>query len=139
MKTPTSKARKLQTERKAANRKTKSAAANGKGNGHKPALNTRHWRTDVANAQHLIDFYGNSMRYCHTWKRWLVWDGKRWAEDHIGAALRNAKRVAENLRREATRDGKPLCWSFAARVANRTRLEAMLSLAAPEMPVLPRQ
>src|SRR6266849_11014476 len=40
--------------------------------------------TDIGNAQRLVLLYGNSIRYCHPWRKWLIWDGKRWRIDDCG-------------------------------------------------------
>jgi putative DNA primase/helicase len=29
----------------------------------------------------LIAMYGEDLRFCHAFKKWLVWDGMRWAVD----------------------------------------------------------
>jgi putative DNA primase/helicase len=34
--------------------------------------------TDLGNTERLIALYGHELRYCHAWKKWLVWDGTRW-------------------------------------------------------------
>jgi hypothetical protein len=31
------------------------------------------------NAERLIALYGEDLKYCHAFKKWLVWDGMRWA------------------------------------------------------------
>jgi len=36
---------------------------------------------DTENACRLIALHGEDLRYCHALKKWLVWDGMRWAVD----------------------------------------------------------
>src|SRR5579862_178590 len=36
---------------------------------------------DHGNAERLIALYGSDLRFCHALRKWLVWDGKRWAVD----------------------------------------------------------
>src|SRR5512146_1045986 len=38
-------------------------------------------RTDLGNAERFVARRGRDLRYVPEWKRWLVWDGKRWAPD----------------------------------------------------------
>lgn len=37
--------------------------------------------TDMGNGKRFARRYGEMIRYCTTWKSFLVWDGKRWARD----------------------------------------------------------
>jgi P4 family phage/plasmid primase-like protien len=37
--------------------------------------------TDAGNAECMSALYGDTMRYCHTRKAWLLWDGIRWRVD----------------------------------------------------------
>lgn len=46
-------------------------------------------RSDTGNAECLAKLFGDELRYCHTRKKWLTWDGSRWAIDEDGAAHRN--------------------------------------------------
>jgi P4 family phage/plasmid primase-like protien len=57
--------------------------------------------TELHNAERLLELHGSSLRYVGSWKRWLVWDGGRWREDDIGAALRFATDCARLLVAEA--------------------------------------
>lgn len=41
-------------------------------------------RSDEGNAECLEELYGDSLRYCHTRQKWLVWDGSRWQIDDTG-------------------------------------------------------
>jgi putative DNA primase/helicase len=46
-------------------------------------------RSDTGNAECLAQLFGDNLRYCHTRKKWLVWDESRWAIDESGAAHRD--------------------------------------------------
>lgn len=37
--------------------------------------------TDLGNAERLVHLYGQDIRYCAPWGKWLVWDGRRWRKD----------------------------------------------------------
>ncbi len=43
-------------------------------------------RTELGYAHRLIHVYGDQLRYVPPWRRWLVWDGTRWAHDTPGQA-----------------------------------------------------
>jgi P4 family phage/plasmid primase-like protien len=57
--------------------------------------------TDVGNARRLALMYGDRLRYCATWKKWLHWDGLRWRLDVTGAVVRAEEDVAAELYRLA--------------------------------------
>ena len=43
--------------------------------------------TDLGNVKRFIDNYGADLRYVHTWRTWMYWDGKRWKKDECGGAV----------------------------------------------------
>jgi hypothetical protein len=49
-------------------------------------------RTDLGNARRLARMFGDSIRYCHKFRAWYVWDGLRWLKDECGTVRRMAKR-----------------------------------------------
>src|SRR6266540_1116946 len=110
--------------------------------------------TDWGNAQRLVFYWGNALRYCHVWRKWLVWDGCRWCVEDNASATRLAKDTARRIFHEAAEvaptDDSPaaerqaearrkaiLAWAFKTQGGG--RLRAMLELAAsePGVPVLP--
>lgn len=48
-------------------------------------------RTDIGNAERMLDRHGAELRYVPAWKSWLVWDGRRWARDETLEVHRRAK------------------------------------------------
>src|SRR5438876_1111255 len=42
--------------------------------------------TELGYARRLIHVYGGRLRYVPAWRRWLVWDGRRWAHADTGPA-----------------------------------------------------
>jgi putative DNA primase/helicase len=58
-------------------------------------------RSELGYARRLIHAYGDRLRYVAAWRRWLVWDGKRWAIDGTGQAARWMKSVARRLTSDA--------------------------------------
>jgi putative DNA primase/helicase len=57
--------------------------------------------TELGYARRLIHVYGGRLRYVPAWRRWLVWDGKRWAHDATGQAQRWAKVIARRITTDA--------------------------------------
>ncbi len=53
--------------------------------------------TDRGNALRLVRDHGNDLRYCWPWKRWLVWDCRRWQIDDTGEATARSKETIVNL------------------------------------------
>lgn len=47
--------------------------------------------TDLGNARRVVKEHGADLHYCHPWKQWLVWDGRRWEEDATAEAIRRVK------------------------------------------------
>jgi putative DNA primase/helicase len=54
-------------------------------------------RTDLRNAERLIEWYGSELRYVGAWKKWLAWDGSRWRLDDAGHAHTFAKETARRI------------------------------------------
>ena len=122
--------------------------------------------TDRGNALRFAQDHGQDAHYVHDWKKWLFWDGKRWAIDRTGEAERRAKRTVKKLFDEAIVDfnkaakalkeadendealvaklnaelaaAKKLV-AFALQSEHVSRIEAMLKLARsePGIPCLP--
>jgi putative DNA primase/helicase len=55
--------------------------------------------TDLGNARRVVERHGQDLRYCHSWKRWQVWDGRCWAEDQTGEVVRRIKDTQGELYR----------------------------------------
>lgn len=54
-------------------------------------------RTDIANGKRLVAIAPDEIRYVGEWKRWIVWDGRRWATDNTSEIPRRAQSVAAQL------------------------------------------
>ena len=40
--------------------------------------------TDITNAVYFLRAYGDIIRYCYSWKKFLIWDGSNWIVDSRG-------------------------------------------------------
>lgn len=92
--------------------------------------------SDLGNAQRLVRLYGDDLRYCHDWQKWLCWDGRRWAIDQNETVVRCAKDTVISMYQEATKEGNGSKYSLAAdhalRSAGEHKLRAMVKLARSE-------
>jgi putative DNA primase/helicase len=57
--------------------------------------------TDVGNARRVVARHGKDLRFCHAWKEWFIWDGRRWAADETAEAVRRVKETQAALYRWA--------------------------------------
>ncbi|MGO9839177.1 MAG: phage/plasmid primase, P4 family [Polyangiaceae bacterium] len=55
---------------------------------------------DLRNAERLVEWFGDDIRYVRQWEKWLGWDGKRWrlTDLHVEAL---AKRTVRQMLRDA--------------------------------------
>jgi hypothetical protein len=53
--------------------------------------------TDKGNAKRMVKRHGADLRHCFPWKKWLVWDGRRWIEDETGEVVRRVKETQASL------------------------------------------
>lgn len=92
--------------------------------------------TDVGNAHRLVARWGDRVRYVALWKKWLVWDGTRWAQDDTHAIMRAAKDTVQAMYREASEiasDRQRQAYiKWALQSESRGRLESMIALAQSE-------
>lgn len=58
-------------------------------------------KTELGYARRLIEVRGGELRYIPAWRRWLVWDGGRWAHDTTGKAARWMKIIARGITSDA--------------------------------------
>lgn len=99
--------------------------------------------TELGNARRLVHLHGVDLRYCHPWRKWLVWDGTRWKEDNTGQVERLARDVPRSIYGEAERcedvDRRKRLAAWALASESRQRIRAAIDLATSEggVPILP--
>lgn len=102
-----------------------------------PAFNL----TEMGNAERLMARYGDKLLYCYNWKRWLVWDGRRWADDEAGQVAKWAKATVRGIYGEAEREEdeqrRKAIAGHAQKSESDKAVRAMISLAQPERPASP--
>jgi len=101
---------------------------------YQPDAPATNW-TDSGNARRLVRRYRDVIRYCHTWGKWLIWDGRRWARDETGEIVRMAQETVEAMHADmdsVSLDARKAFDKFILRSASEARLCAMISLARSE-------
>ncbi len=91
--------------------------------------------TDLGNSQRVIKDYGDIIRYCSTWKKWLVWNDQygAWKIDDSGEIFRIARKAIQNIYQEAAGLNDPkerkklVAWGLASESV--TKMQAMVKLA----------
>jgi putative DNA primase/helicase len=96
--------------------------------------------SDAGNARRLVDRHGKDIRYCHKWKKWLVWDGKAWGEDSQYIVTRLFLETAKMMYADADeldddREREKFL-EFAVSSENRPRVKSALEIAS-DMPGVP--
>src|SRR5918992_1081487 len=96
----------------------------------------RHYmRTDLGNAERFVDTHRDRVMWCPTRKAYLCWDGKRYAWDERGEAVKLAHLTARSIFHEAAdaeseEEQKAITkWALASQ--NESRINAMLSQSKP--------
>jgi len=95
--------------------------------------------TDSGQAEAIAHLYGGALRFDHTNKRWLIWDGNRWKEDEVGEVYQIAKRVARKRLAASVKceddEKRPKIakWSIASESSY--RISCTLELAANQPPI----
>ena len=106
-----------------------------------PELPQREFKlTDLGNAERLVYHFGDWIRYCHAWKKWLIWDGSRWVIDQTGQIQQLAKKVVRRIYREVQEfaldiDKRQAIAKHAMASESDKRLAAMIALAQSEVSI----
>src|SRR5215204_4683116 len=100
----------------------------------------RHYtRTDLGNAERFVDAHRDRVLWCPSRKSFLCWDGKHYAWDERGEAVKLAHATARSIFHEAAEaegeeEQKAITkWALASQ--NESRINAMLSQARPYLAV----
>jgi len=96
--------------------------------------------SELGYARRLISVYGGQLRYVAQWKRWLVWDGQRWAHDTTGQSARWMKAIARRVTSDAMtildeRDRKAAV-NLARRGESAAGIAGALTLAGTEQEIV---
>lgn len=89
-------------------------------------------KTELGYAHRLVDVYGDRLRYVPQWRRWLVWDGRKWAHDATGQAQRWMKSIARHMHAIAVAGGDKAELAIARRGESSHAIAGALTLASTE-------
>jgi len=99
--------------------------------------------TDLGNAERFVDDHGERVRYCAPWRKWLVYDGKRWRRDDTGEVERLMKATVRGIYAEAADepndDRRRELVKHAKNSEAKKRISDAIQLARsePGVPILP--
>jgi putative DNA primase/helicase len=97
-------------------------------------------KTELGYARRLVHVYGGHLRYVPAWRRWLVWDGNRWAHDSTGQTQRWMKAIARRITADAiaVQDGaeRRAAMNLARRAESSAGVSGALTLAGTEAGVV---
>jgi len=109
-----------------------------------PRLLYANWQTEASNALRLVTRYGDVLRWCDPWGKWLVWDGKRWKPDDSRSVDTHAKSVVAELWSEVATLAKTTepaklksVWQFVKSSNQANGIRNMLALARCDVAILP--
>ncbi len=92
--------------------------------------------TDTGNAERFAAQHRGRALFCHPWKKWLIWDGRRWAPDAAGRVQRLAKQTVRSIYAETSREKdsetREAIASWAAKSEAKKNRKDMLELAQSE-------
>lgn len=98
-------------------------------------------QTDAGNAARLLSLYGGTIRFCHSWGKWLLWDGQKWSMDEKGGAmvsalaLQMAKDMARDAEAEPDEDKRGKLLSYAMKCEAKAKIDNCLALVARDLSV----
>ncbi len=92
--------------------------------------------TDFGNAKRFAEQHRENVRYCHTWGKWLIWNGDHWKVDETAKVNQLCKQTVRSIYAEASQisddDGRKAAAKHARASESAGRIQAMLSLAQSE-------
>lgn len=92
--------------------------------------------TDMGNAERLIKLHGLDLRFSYEFNHWLIFDGRRWRKDDLGAVMHKAKSIPRKMYRDASRidddSVRQNLISYALKLENHQKLTNLVNLAKSE-------
>lgn len=94
-------------------------------------------REDVGNGQRIKALFGDSLRYCYSFNKWLVYDGMRWEVDGQEKARRFACDTMVAFAQQAAASRDENLTKFAARCFSSGRITNALREAQSDLAIAP--
>jgi putative DNA primase/helicase len=102
-------------------------------------------RNDSGNAERLLALHRHDLRYCHAFRKWLIWDERRWVVDDTEQVRKLAKLAIVEFLKQATQhtsaesdEGRGLL-NFSRASLNAYPITSMLRMAQSELVVRPEE
>lgn len=105
------------------------------------AENIEYKLTDVGNAERFVAMFKDSVKYCSVYKKWFIWNGKRWEQDDTGKIITYAIECVRNIMHDADMlpdgDKRKALIQHSLKSESSGRLKALLELASgmPEITI----
>lgn len=99
--------------------------------------------TEMGNAERFIAQHGTEVRYCNPWKKWLIWEGKRWLLDDQQLVKKHARNTIRAIYLEASlaksAESRKKIAAHAMKSEAQAASNAMLGLAQMDCPIMPHE
>ncbi len=103
-----------------------------------PELLSQH-HSDYGNGQRLIALHGKDLLYCHAFKKWLFWDGRRWVVDDGERSRVLCQEMLLEFLRQALSAKDQNSSGFVAHCLNTQRITNALREAQPMAAITPAE
>ena len=90
--------------------------------------------TDVGNAERFVAMFKDQVKYCTIYKKWFIWNGKRWEQDDTGKIITYAIECIRNIIHDADLlpdgDKRKALIQHSLKSESSGRLRALLDIAS---------
>lgn len=90
--------------------------------------------TDVGNAERFVAMFKDQVKYCTVYKKWFIWNGKRWEQDDTGKIITYAIECVRNIMHDADLlpegDRRKAMIQHSLKSESSGRLKALLEIAS---------
>lgn len=102
---------------------------------YQPEAETMDYKlTDVGNAERFVSMFKDQVKYCSIYKKWFIWNGKRWEQDDTGKVITYAIECVRNIIHDADMlpdgDKRKALIQHSLKSESSGRLKALLEIAS---------
>ena len=91
-------------------------------------------RTDLGNSEIMAALFGQELKFCSKWKKWLVWDETKWATDEKRLIWQKATQTIKQMyilgMKIGDHDKRSAFMSHVAKTESVNKIRAMIELAS---------
>ena len=91
---------------------------------------------DTGNSERLIAVHGENLLFVHKWKKWLVWDGRRWLKDEKDKFRALTRHALKTFAKEAIESNNDTLVRFALKSMNNRPISSAIHEACDQRAVL---